>query len=117
MTHPLFPRRRADGTFTVAVRYAITSAESTSNMQSTLDRWLRSKVDEHGLNISSEMSGTPQLSMVDADAVQVVFECVADAVLWKGLLVELTTELDQVPGTTRTGFWDLVAGQAHPASL
>jgi hypothetical protein len=47
----------------------------------------------------------------------VVFDGRPGSQLWKGLLVDLTRDLTSEGSVALTGFWDLVAGHPHPASL
>ncbi|MFI9386342.1 hypothetical protein [Kutzneria sp. NPDC052558] len=116
MTETLFPQRRNDGTFTVAVRYAVPDVASLPAMREALDGWLQQKTGGHDRTLLSEFATRPHLDSVDAGTVQVVLDCLASAALWKGFMIEITKTLDDSPGVTRLGFWDLVSGQPHPAS-
>jgi hypothetical protein len=82
-----------------------------------LDDWIERKVTVDHVDMDSEFTTPPQVSAVDVSVLQIIFECTSNAFLWKGLMVELARELDMVDGIERVGFWDLVAGAAHPASV
>ena len=116
MVGQLFPRKRDDGSFTVAARLTLTTAEAHEVVRRQLTQWIiRHNDDGHDLLL--DLSSLPRIEPIDPPTVDVVFEGRPGSQLWKGLLVDLTRTLTSEGSVDLTGFWDLVAGHPHPASL
>ena len=117
-----FPQRRDDGTFSVAARYRVTAdaAGVAESVRAMLDHWLRKKTDVDRVDLRSEFATLPHVETVDSPDtgdIIVVFDGLATSVLWKGLMVEMVREAEAIEGLAFAGFWDLVNGRPHPASI
>jgi|SRR5579859_2817245 len=66
---------------------------------------------------SLDLSSPPRIEQIDPTTVDVIVEEQPGSRLWKGLLVDLTRDPTSQESAALTGFWDLVTGQPHPASL
>jgi hypothetical protein len=117
MTNSLFPQRRGDGSFSVAVRYMLADSAAERALRQAVASWIQRKEEADHVDVGGEFVLPPRVEVVDRSCVQVVFDCPRNAVLWKGLMVELVRELDGIGRVRRTGFWDLVTGLPHPASI
>ena len=118
MRTSIFPHKRSDGNFSVAIRYLLFGGDTAIRaIQEHVNTWAESKKSRDGLDLAAELEFPPRVELVDPQTIQIVFECRSSAFLWKGLMVELAGELRTVDGIERLGFWDLVTGIAHPASL
>jgi len=116
MAGQLFPRTRDDGSFTVAARLTLSTADAHEVVRRQLTQWItRHSDDSHDLLL--ELSSLPRIEPIDPTTVDVVFDGRPGSQLWKGLLVDLTRDLTSEGSVALTGFWDLVAGHPHPASL
>jgi hypothetical protein len=117
VTDLIFPRKRADGTFSVAIRYSLSRDEAITAAQDRINGWMERKSERDNLDVTTELARPPVVDVIDAQTMQVVFDCRSTSTLWKGLMVELSRELSTINGMERLGFWDLVTGFAHPASI
>lgn len=117
MTGRIFPRRRDDGSFSVAIRYAILRDEAVTTARDHVEAWVRMKEGIDLPALREEFTQVPHVELLDGSTLDVVFECSSSATLWKGLMIELAGELRTINGIRRSGFWDLVTGRPHPASL
>ena len=117
MSPSIFPKRRADGSFSVAVRYAVLQGDAIQGVRDRVAGWVERKETVDHLDVAAEFIRPPYVDVLDSSVMQVVFDCVPPSALWKGLMVELASELNTVNGIKRLGFWDLVAGVVHPASV
>jgi hypothetical protein len=116
MNDSVFPQRRADGSFSVAIRYLVSQEDAVRAAQSRVSGWMQRKILD-GLDVTTEFSQPPRVDRIDPQTMQIVLNCPQSSVLWKGLMVELAQDLSTIDGIRRLGFWDLVTGLAHPASL
>jgi len=114
---PVFPRRRAGGSFSVAIRYAVSDSGAVQVAQERISSWIGRKKSGNNLDIATELASPPKTDLIDSQTMQVVFDCRSSSALWKGLMVELAQELSTIGGIERLGFWDLVTGLPHPASI
>lgn len=114
---PLFPHRREDGTFSVAIRYRLPAAGIAVAIRSALDAWLTKKVDVHRVDMEKEFASLPHVDIEDSGDVLIVFDGLRTSVLWKGLMVEVAREMEPIEGAEFAGFWDLVTGRPHPGSV
>ena len=119
MPRPLFPQRRDDGTFSVAIRYRVPAGdpEVVDSLRSALARWLAEKTDVHHVDLKTEFAVVPHVDVEESGDVLVVFDGLPTSFLWKGLMVEASRELELIDGADFAGFWDLVTGRPHPASV
>ena len=116
---PLFPQRRDDGTFSVAIRYQVPAAETgvPDAIRGALGRWLAKKVDVHHVDLEKEFAVPPHVDVKESGDVLVVFDGLRTSFLWKGLMVEVAREMEPIEGAVFVGFWDLVTGRPHPGSV
>ena len=82
-----------------------------------INGWIERKNERDNLDVTTELAHPPSVDVIDAQTMQVVFDGRSTSTLWKGLIVELARELGTINGIERLGFWDLVTGFAHPASI
>lgn len=113
---PTFPSRRADGGARVSAVFTMSSSDQRGALEDGLRRWL-SRKEEYGVDLVLDLTENPWLEDREDGAIQVVFEIQPESVLWKAWLVELTAELSTAAGIKFVGFWDLIAGVPHPASI
>jgi hypothetical protein len=117
MNDALFPQRRADGSFSVAARFRISDGGTLQAFQKSIDEWVQVKRHQDGIDVSTELAGAPSVELVDSQTVQIVLHCRSSSKLWKGLLVEIVKQVRTFDGVAFIGFWDVVTGRAHPASV
>ena len=117
MDDSMFPQLRANGSLSVAIRYSMSDRDTIRAAQRVIADWIQSKLDLNHYDVVGDLGQAPTVNVVDPETIQVVLDCQSSSTLWKGFMIELTIELDKIPGTRRLGFWDLVAGQPHPASI
>jgi hypothetical protein len=117
MTDLVFPSRREDGTFSVAIRYSVSTDEAVSAVRCRITGWIERKSERDDLDIATELAQPPSVEVIDAQTIQVVFDGRPTSILWKGLMIEVAQELSTIDGLERLGFWDLVTGLPHPASI
>jgi hypothetical protein len=112
-----FPQERADGTFTVAIRFALTGTDAVAAARAAVAEYPRRKLIDRDFDVLAELGGPPRAEELDADTLQVVLDCQALSTLWKGILAELVAELSLLRGLRFIGIWDVVSGHPHPASV
>lgn len=117
MDQPIFPQRLADGSFSVAIRYTVSDAAAAATVRRIISEWINDKRHRDQLDVVAELGSSPTVVLIDSRTMQIVLNCQPASTLWKGLLVELTRRMDGVQDIKRIGFWDLVTGLAHPASI
>jgi hypothetical protein len=114
MVEQLFPRARDDGSITVAARLTLTGTDAYARVGQLLTQWSTRHADD---DLLRDLSSPPRIEQIDPTTVDVIIEGRPGSRLWKGLLIDLTRDLTSQGSAALTGFWDLVAGQPHPASL
>jgi hypothetical protein len=113
----LFPQKRADGSFCVAIRFAVLREDAAREVRERLQDWIEKKEQVDHLDMAEEFTRPPFADVAEPSSIQIVFEGKPSSTLWKGLMIELARELGSVGGIRRLGFWDLVTGVSHPASV
>jgi hypothetical protein len=93
------------------------NSSGPAHVQNYINGWIERKNERDDLDVTTELVCPPRLDVIDSQTMHVVFEGRSSSILWKGLMVELARELSTINGIERLGFWDLVTGQAHPASI
>lgn len=116
MAGQLFPRERDDGSFTVAARFTVPNADARDLIRQRVSTWVAGRVEREQVDVLADLSSLPRVEEVDSSTADVVFEGRPGSRLWKGFMVELTQELSDGQAAF-VGFWDLVAGKPHPASV
>lgn len=117
MAERLFPQTRDDGSFSVAARLRLNGVGAHDLVSRQVAEWITRQADSEHVDLLTELSSLPRIEQIDPTTVDVIFEGRPGFPLWKGLLVDLTRELTSEGSATLIGFWDLVAGHPHPASI
>jgi hypothetical protein len=117
MAERVFPRTREDGSFTVAARFTLSQADAADLVSRQLGEWITQQNSTEHVDLLADLSSLPRIELVDPTTVDLIFEGRPGSQLWKGLLVDLTKQLTSRAPATLIGFWDLVAGRPHPASV
>ena len=117
MSDSIFPCRRADESFSVAIKYTVSRSDAVRAARHLVNGWIEMKRNRDHLEMATEFTHPPRVDSIDSRTMQIVLDCRPGSVLWKGLMIELARMLDGVEGIERSGFWDLVTGLAHPASI
>jgi hypothetical protein len=117
VTRALFPHQRDDGSFTVAARFAVSGADTTESVRRRLAAWVSARNADWPDGLLGDFFSPPEIHQAGPDTLDVVFEGRPGSRMWKGWMVDLTRELRSVEGTAFAGFWDLVTGRSHPASV
>jgi hypothetical protein len=113
----LFPQRRHDGSFSVAARFSAGSDDALKAARDYVAAWLDRKTGNEHVNFGEEFRRPIRVEPVGKHGFDIVFDCHPHSVMWKGWMVELTQRVRWIPGITFQGFWDLVSGAPHPASV
>jgi hypothetical protein len=117
MRPALFPRRRPDGTFTVAASFSLADSSLRSLVGEQVSTWALEKRTA-GIDLDREFSSLPRVEGIEDDRVDVVFDGRKDSTTWKDWLIDLSRRIrDSSDQVTFEGFFDRVSGTAHPASL
>jgi hypothetical protein len=117
MSPALFPRRRPDGTFTIAARFSLADSSLRGLVGEQISTWA---LDQRtaGIDLDREFSSMPRVEVIDDHRVDVVFDGRAGATTWKDWLIDLSRQIrDSSDRVTFEAFFDRVSGTAHPASL
>jgi hypothetical protein len=117
MVERLFPRTRDDGGVTVAARLRLNGVGAHDLVSRQAAEWITRQTDSEHVDLLTELSSLPRIEQIDPTTVDVIFDGRPGSPLWKGLLIDLTRELTSQGSATLIGFWDLVAGHPHPASI
>jgi hypothetical protein len=117
MNSELFPTRRADGSFSVAAKFASPLASAGDEVNVFLAEWLKRKTS-NGIDLNKDFIASPHVEIDPSGSISVVLDAKGGSEFWKDWLVELTGLLTKSIDTLSfLGFFDRVSGKPHPASL
>jgi hypothetical protein len=92
-------------------------ASAARAVNDEIARWTERKTDVDGADLQAEFASPVRASVISERELEVIFDCLPRAVLWKGFMVELVQQIrSSVGDVVFEGFWDLVANAPHPAS-
>lgn len=110
-----FPKRRDDGSVSVAARFAFDTPTAVDAAKSTVRTWIMQRTAD-GIVLGEDLTKEPCVVVHGADTFDVVFDGRAGS-HWKDWMIALTQEIvSEIPNATFRCFYDLVGDVAHPAS-
>lgn len=115
MSQVRFPKRREDGSVSVAARFTFDAPFAVEAAEATLRKWIAQHATETG-DPTEDLVSEPYVVVRDQRTLDVVFDGLPGSPRWKDWMVALSQEMTAVYGVTFTCFYDLVADAPHPAS-
>jgi hypothetical protein len=118
MNQRRFPQTHADGSMSVAARFATTDAAPADRIEDYVAGWLRGVIATGHVDLLADLSALPYVVRRKRASLDIVFDAKPGSTRWKDWLVFLTRDVKtSFPDATLECFYDLVADTAHPASL
>jgi len=116
MSGARFPRKRDDGSLSVAARFSVSNPATCGRIEDYVTGWV------HGVMIRSDLledlSTLPRVVTRGETLVDVVFDAEPGSRRWKDWMVCLARDLKSWnTSITFECFFDLVANAPHPASM
>ena len=117
MNRAIFPSRRKDGSLSVAARYSVSDTSQKKLIQDYVARWTIEKPSRNRAGIRRALVKDPYVVDRGDGRLDIVFDGRPGSRVWKDYLLLLVKDVPRVSGIAFEGFWDLVAGTVHPASI
>jgi hypothetical protein len=111
-----FPRRRADGSLSVAARYSVSNSSQKTLIEDYVARWTIDKSPGYREELRRALARDPYVVVRADGSLDIVFDGTPGSPMWKDYMVIVARDVPRVPGIAFEGFWDLVTNTVHPAS-
>jgi hypothetical protein len=115
----IWPRRRPDGSVSIAARFSTKSGVTLSVLRSFVERWLETRPDAQRAAMERDLADLPRVAEAGVGAADIVIHTRPERGYWaRDWLVVLTRATETAfPNAVLIGFGDIVAGKFRPVQL
>ena len=113
----LFPSRRNDGSLSVSARYSVSDTGQKKLIQDYVAQWTIGRPSRSRDGLRRALVRDPYVVERVDGRLDIVLDVRPGSRMWKNYMALLVRDVPHLPGITYEGFWDLVTGKVHPASV